>query len=50
MSQIRSMQSCATDARQAAREFHDGVIQPDTEHRARAFEQLVFYFECGGMN
>lgn len=31
MSQIRSMQSCATDARQAAREFHAGVIQPDTE-------------------
>jgi hypothetical protein len=31
MSRIRSMQSCATDARQAAREFHEGVIQPDTE-------------------
>lgn len=31
MSQIRSMHSCATDARQAAREFYEGVIQPDTE-------------------
>lgn len=31
MSQIRSMQSCATDARLAAREFHAGVMQPDTE-------------------
>ena len=31
MGRIRSMQSCASDARQAAREFHEGVIQPDTE-------------------
>lgn len=27
--EIRRAQSCATDARQAAREFHDGVAQPD---------------------
>jgi hypothetical protein len=31
MSQIRSMHSCATDTREAAREFYEGVIQPDTE-------------------
>ena len=31
MSRIRSMHSCAADARQAAREFYEGVIQPDTE-------------------
>ena len=31
MSQILSMQSCAEDARDAAREFYQGVIQPDTE-------------------
>lgn len=31
MGQIRSMHSCAADARQAAWEFYEGVIQPDTE-------------------
>jgi len=29
--QIRSMQSCAPDARTAVREFHAGVCQPDAE-------------------
>ena len=31
VSQIRTMQTCAAEARVAAREFHEGVIQPDTE-------------------
>lgn len=31
MSHIRSMQSSAADARTAAREFYEGVSQPDTE-------------------
>ncbi len=28
-SRIRRAQSCATDAREAVREFHAGVAQPD---------------------